>query len=193
MTASMKPDEDLGVTIVCITAHPAVEAHPRCRRQLGARRVHGRRAGRSESSPRHSLTDVVRTPCHTRARLSLGAHPGCPLLRRGPSGGSFQCAGTRCRVADPTFPDRHVDKDCRRPPGMTMLGVSPDGLWATSAPDVPDQGRRKPRTHAPRATSVQPMSAPTTLSTVITIRTRRSATIADRYSSQFGCSPAASR
>jgi hypothetical protein len=27
MTASMKPDEDLGVTIVCITAHPAVEAH----------------------------------------------------------------------------------------------------------------------------------------------------------------------
>ena len=32
------------------------------------------------------------------------------------------------------------------------------------------------------------MSAPTTLWTLITIRTRRSATIAERYSSQFGCS-----
>ncbi len=42
-------------------------------------------------------------------------------------------------------------------------------------------------------TASQPMSAPYTLSTVIVMSTRRSDTMAERYSSQSGCSPAASR
>ena len=61
------------------------------------------------------------------------------------------------------------------------------------------RARNLTRAHASRSATrhsgrrIQPMSAPYTLSTVIAMSTRRSATIAERYSSQSGCSPAASR